>query len=247
MAEEGLSTRPSDAIEPGIVPVDCNMEVKDAEFTIWDYQGKGQQTVAAKLTLVDDEGAEYEQYYSVGPPDKFVPSGDGKMVLPATDTVKGISTTCNYMDFQNGLISAGFPENKLGTDISVIVGLYAHWIGKPQRERKGIPGGTMPLPVPDKVLRLPGEKGGKTAAAPKTAAPAAEASADVIGALVELAKEVVEEQGGTTTFKKLAAEIYSRRADDPNKDAMLEAVFGDELKVELMSGGLTVKGSDISA
>ncbi len=154
-----LSLRPSDAIKGGAIPVDMNLEVISAGFEIFDYAGKGRQTTAAKLGLQSDEGLEFTQYYSVGPPDRYVPSSDGKNLIPL-GPVTAWTDSCNFYIFINSLVAAGFDESKIGNDISLLVGLHAYWEGISQPTRKGLKKegeAEGMLTVPTKIHTLPWE------------------------------------------------------------------------------------------
>jgi len=58
---------PADQTQGGLFG-EANGLISDAEFVFWDYQGKAPPTIALKLKIVDDEGAENEQVWSVGHP-----------------------------------------------------------------------------------------------------------------------------------------------------------------------------------
>jgi hypothetical protein len=117
-----LSLRPSDFILGGGVPSERNLTVKTAEFCYWNYNGQADATTALKVVFLDDDGAEYIQYYSAGSPDRFKPSSDGKSLEPVGDASK-VSKNSNFFLFIESLVEAGFPENKLSDDISVLIGL----------------------------------------------------------------------------------------------------------------------------
>src|SRR3972149_11360171 len=135
----GVSLRPSDAVEGGLVPVDRNLLWKKGRFNLFDYttrEGKVvATTVAYRLESVDDDGGEYTQQYSVGDPDRFTIENDGKTLGPEGVT---ISKSCNFHILMNSAVNAGFPENKIGDDVSVLDGLYAHHIGIPEPKRSGL-------------------------------------------------------------------------------------------------------------
>src|SRR3990170_8564334 len=94
-----VSIRPSNFVEGGAVPVDKNLLWKECRFNLFDYTRKSGEvvatTVAAKITYVDDDGTEYDQQYSVGDPERFMPSKDGKTLI-ATVEGSSLSKSSNF-------------------------------------------------------------------------------------------------------------------------------------------------------
>ena len=158
-----VSIRPSTMVEGGAIPVNQNLTLKEARFNLFDYQGKAPVTTACRLVLVSDSDEEYEQQYSVGNPDRFQPSEDGKTLVAVGEAV-ALNKSCNFAVLMDALVNAGFPENKLGADISALDGLYAYWIGVPEPSRAGIARtaeqearGARVVLVPSQLHTLPGE------------------------------------------------------------------------------------------
>lgn len=257
----GISLKPSEMVEGGAVPVEQNLLWKSARFALFDYGGKAPQTTAACITLVNDDGQEYIQYYSAADPARFVPSEDGKKLV-AVGVAASLSKSSNFFLLMNALISAGFPENKLGEDISVLDGLYAFHIGLPEPKRAGLEkaapaDGSVArakvLSVPSQIHRMPWEKakaGAKPAAAPKKAAAVAAAPAESEGedinalAVAFVAKAIGDE--GSITRQQLAVKVFKDLAKDPNRDAIASAVFAPEFQAALMGAGFKVSGETIS-
>jgi len=251
---ELVSIRPSEMVEGGALPVNQNLTVKEAIFCSFDYQGKAPQTTAAKITLVNDEGQEYEQYYSVGKPDRFLPSQDGKTLI-AVGTAQALSKSSNFWILMNELVNAGFPENKIGGAIDVLDGLYAYWIGMVEPKREGLvkeplaEGQVARVPqvlVPSKIHKLPWEKGAKGA---KTGAKAAavavgeEESVDATAAAIAFIGKVVAEVGAITR-QDLAVRLFK---DSPEgRDAIAAAIYAPETQGALLAAGFKVDGETIS-
>ena len=271
MSPEAISIKPSEMIEGGAVPVDQNLSVKDAAFCLFDYQGKAPPTTAARLTLVSDDGVESIQHFSAADPTRFVPSQDGKSLV-AIGAATSLAKSSNFYVLMNNLVSAGFPENKLATDISVLGGLYAYWIGVPEPKRPGLSRtpeqsarGERIIPVPSIIHNLPWEKKAtpaKAAAAAKASAtkpagagavavaaapaPAAEAVADdITAAAVDFIGKLVEESGSITR-QEVAVRVFQDLATDPNRDALSAAIFAPATQGALVAAGYTVAGEAIS-
>lgn len=271
--EAMISLKPSDFVEGGAVPRDKNLLVVAARFAMWDYQGKAPQTTAAKIDLRDDDGGEYTQYYSVSAPDKFVPSSDGKRLIPV-GTAQAVVKSSNFAILIQNLVNAGFPESKIGADIGVLDNLYAYWTGVEPPKRAGLnkdreaaakeKGFEPIILVPSQILRLPWDKktnpakpATKAAPAPAAAAAASTAAATppaensdgdnpVLRKAVDFIKSEVNAAGGSITRSKIGAAVFRKLSADPDKEALTEAIFSSETSATLMEEGYMVKGETIS-
>ncbi len=265
----GLSLKPSEMVEGGAVPVDQNLTIKEARFNLFDYTKKDgtvvATTVAVRLKTVNDDGQEFEQQYSVGDPAKFSPSTngkdpakEGKFIISIGDAV-GLSKSSNFYILQNNLVNAGFPENKLGDDISVLEGLYAYWIGVPEPKRSGLTrvvaaGETARervISVPSQIHKLPWEKGAKGkvgAVAGKGKAPAAnEPDPEILEAVLKFVGEQIEaSDDGTVTRQDLAGAVFKKLAKSPNRDAIATLIFAPAMQAALLANGYAVDGESIS-
>lgn len=273
-----VSLKPSEMTSGG-APVDRNMLIKSARFGEFQYTKKDGSpalkadgtpaiTLAAELVLVEDDGTEHNQNYSVGDPARYEVLDDGKRLGPENAT---ITTSCNLHILLNGMVNAGFPENKLSDDLSAIEGLYAYWIGVPEPERAGLSRGgagqqKRVIPVPSQIHKLPWEKakpgmkiptavakpasGAKTAAGTATKAAgvtkkAATVSQDVLDSAVDFVGKIVDETGSTTR-QDLAARVFTDLAKDPNRDTIAAAIFSPAMQASLLANGFAVDGEDIS-
>ncbi len=264
MANATVSIRPSDFVEGGAVPVDRNLTWKECRFTLFTYTKKDgtpvATTTAARINYQDDDGQEFIQHYSAGDPERFVPSEDGKTLVPAGDA-QSLSKSSNFYLLMNALINAGFPENKLTGDLAVLDGLYTYNIGLPEPKRTGLRreepaegARERVLSVPSQILRLPWEKGkGKVAAAPAKAAGKAATAAieedagggDVSGKVMALVAKSLAD-GGEVTRQQLATKVFKEFAKDPAKDAVARYIFSAEFQAALVGGGYVVDGEKIS-
>lgn len=269
MVNPVVSIRPSDFVEGGAVPVDKNLTWKEVRFNLFDYKKKSGEvvatTVAARVSYVDEDGGEYEQQYSAADPARFTPSEDGKTLIPL-GTATALSKSSNFFVLMTNLINAGFPENKLTGDVSVLDGLQTHNIGIPEPKRSGLKreapaeGETARervLSVPDLIIKLPWEKKGATGAKPvvaakpaakATAAPAAEeeSSDDVNALALGLVAKSLEANEGTTTRQKVATLVFKDLKNDPNKDAVARLIFAPAFQATLLGNGYAIDGENIT-
>lgn len=145
--QQGASMNPETFSEGGGPPVQKNLRIISASYEYFDYEGKANRTMAAKLDLVDDAGQSYTQRYSVGDPTRWSPSPDGKFAIPMVQGAV-ITKQCNFGILLAALVNAGFPKEQLGADISVLNGLYAYWDGVPEPE------GRNAMRAPDQQQRV---------------------------------------------------------------------------------------------
>lgn len=113
-------------------PVDRNMLIRQARYEYYNYGGRANRTFAIKLDLVDDDGHEYEQRYSVGDPSRWSMSPDETTAIPVAAGTN-ISKSSNAHILLAAVVNAGYPADRLNTlDISVLDGLYCYWEGTPE-------------------------------------------------------------------------------------------------------------------
>jgi hypothetical protein len=275
----GVSLKPSEAVAGGVVPQDVFLTVKEARFNIFAYMkkdgtpalgrdGQPARTVAMRLKTVSDEGTEFEQEYSIGDPKEFAPSEDNENASP-NDEGKylvsigqrtAISNSCNFFLYTSNLVNAGFPENKLGDDISVLEGLEAFHIAIPEPKRSGLARPVVEgareriISVPSQIRKLPWDKVAKKgAAAPVAGKPGAKApigpSAEIVEAAVAyVTKQIEAADDSTVTRADLAQTMYSDKAfaKNPNRDAIAKAIFTKAVETALTEAGFTVDGETIS-
>jgi hypothetical protein len=245
--QQGVSLRPSDLQHSTGLIDDADLTVKEARFLLYDYNGTIQNaTLALGLILVDDEGKEYEQYFSAGDPKHFVPSKDGKRAIQVGQKT-GLNDNSNFAMFIMALVNAGFPEDQLSDDVSAFEGLYAHWNRQAQPERSGLAQGQKQAEkgreksvlVPTKILAMPGEakKGaakGKTAATAKAAPSKANGSSttapadDLDSAATDAVLTVLGDAGGSLEKVKLSPALFKQLAKDPNRNKIVQIAFRDD-------------------
>ena len=247
----GVSIRPSEFVEGGAVPVDRNLLWKECRFANFDYTKKDgtvvASTISAKIVYQDDEGTEYTQHYSAGDPNRFQPSAGGK-TLEALTSSENLSKSSNYYILMNALINAGFPENRLAEDISVLDGLYTHNIGIPEPKRSGLVRETAEgarervISVPDSIIKLPWEgKAGKAALAKKAAAPAEESTEDAEADALAMVTEMLADADKVTRQQVATKAIRSKN------QPVAKLVFSPKFAEVLTEAGFALDGEEISA
>ena len=252
-----VSIRPSNFVEGGAVPVDKNLTWKECRFNLFDYTTKAGEvvatTIAARIKYVDDDGAEYDQQYSAGDPERFTPSKDGKTLIAVVDGAS-LSKSSNFYILMNALINAGFPENRIPEDgnISVLDGLYTHNIGLPEPKRSGLVR-TAPvegtrervISVPDSIIKLPWENKGKAAGKASTkpvagVASAAEDADDVVAGAVAMVTEML------ASAEKVTRQQVAAKAIRAKNQAVAGLVFKPAFQAALTEAGFSIDGENIS-
>lgn len=249
----GVSIKPSQFVEGGAVPVDRNLLWKECRFANFDYTKKDgtvvASTVSAKIVYQDDEGTEYTQHYSAGDPARFQPSKDGR-TLEALTSSENLSKSSNYYILMNALINAGFPENKLGEDISVLDGLRTHNIGIPEPKRSGLVREAVEgarervISVPDSIIQLPWEGKGKVAPAKGKAATAPAKEEDTSNAEADALAMVTEMLADAD---KVTRQQVATKAIRSKNQSVAKLVFSPKFAEVLTGAGFALDGEDISA
>lgn len=267
-----ISLATKDFVQGGLL-ADLDVFVKEAEFVVYDYGGKATSMkappLALKLTLnvVGDDDTEHTEYITAGSSDDFMPNPDDKgETIVANGTATNLRKGSNLFLFNESLEKAGFPQPKLVEGLaSNYAGMKFHLERRPAPKRQGlkeevheggfektyIACGTLISTKWDKSA----QKGRSTVkAAPKAAAPAAEATSngagdvdtDVMAKASDLAMEILSEQldSGklkTAAFKmqlfKLAGSIPQNERNELAKVATSADVLG--------ALGWVVKGDEI--
>lgn len=240
-----ISFNPDTFVEGGLVD-DVDMFFKEAVFCLYDYNGKVAESVLALgIKMVDPEGKEYDQYYSAGDKKYFVPSEDGKTLIPTGDKA-GLNSNTNAAKLFKSLLDAGFPVAQLNTgNLRAIEGGTYHMVRVAQAERKGLvknakKEGPDTVLLVTKVVALPGEAKAPAAATPKptlgapnvaqvpmaapaaapvaaTPAPApANGSADLDAMLTPLVIQVVGEAGGSIAKGLISQAVFKKAQSEAN-------------------------------
>lgn len=247
----GISLKPSEATQGGLLD-NVNAEVKECSFVLYDYNGKvPTPNPALRMLLKDaDTGEEYEQYWSIGNSKDWVPSENGKELVPV-GSASSLKTNSNGMVFLTSLVNAGFPEDKIGDNVGVFEGMVAHFIRVAAPKRTGLEkqkrddGKDFEATIltVDQITKLPWEKA-KAAGAPGGAKAGAGAGAgakagtsttttatsspDLAAKAQELVMQVLSENPDGITRKDLPTKIFQKVGSDPDRNAIVTLVFKEE-------------------
>jgi hypothetical protein len=162
MSEEGkvISFRPSE-MSAGMLD-DVDVVIRNPMFEMYDFEGKsesGPQPCFSFIPEVEGVPMERKQYYSCGKSDNWKPSADGFKLI-AIGLAERISKRTAFGGFMDHLVgTAGFPEDKIGSDIRFLDGVCVHMAQVPTGKKADGTVRTSLLPV--KWV----EKGGKPASA----------------------------------------------------------------------------------
>lgn len=236
---------PKNFSEGGGLLDDVNATVREARFELFDYQGKAAASPSLRMTLTLEDGSEASQNWSVGKVTDWQPSDDGK-TLVAIGRATNLNRQSNGALLLESIVNSGFPEDKIGDDITVFDGMEAHFVRVPAPERKGIAPRTdaqgnvreNTVLTIDKIIRLPWDKaaakGAPKAAAkagPKGApakAPAAAPAGDLAEVTTAMLMEILAENPEGVAKAQLPALIFKKAASHPQKAQIVQAAFKDE-------------------
>lgn len=263
----GVSLKPSDFTEGGGLLDDEDVKIVESKFVMFDYGGKAQPTPALmwKLDRMDDSEP-VSQYWSMGKATDWIPSDDGKELVPIGKATQLVSNSNGFL-LITSVINAGFPESKLADDVSVFEGMEIHVnrVAAPKREGLTNAKENATILTVSKIIAMPGEskkttsKGkGKTTSsststkskATKSKAASTDASGDAEALAVEFILELLSDGEKLAQYPdgipkaKLAPEAFAKFSkDDPNRSAIVQLVFKDDF---LGTGPWTYEGGRIS-
>ncbi len=126
-----VSLNPDQAVQAGaFVPNIGVMTIVKAVVGRDDYEfpknsGTMIERTAVLFTVKDSTGDTFEKplALSIGKPETFWASSDGKKIESDPNREGGISKGCNFYKWLTSAIDAGFPQNKVGDDVTVFEGL----------------------------------------------------------------------------------------------------------------------------
>lgn len=255
MSPAGVSLKPSDATAGAALIESGDVVLESVRTGWWDYNGKIQTPQPALIVAIDaGEQGKFTQCYSAGKAEYFVPSDDQRRFIPVKPELAGINQNTNAMMFLVSLVNAGFPEDKIGDDVSVFDGIKCHMHTVPQPKRAGLTGSDgKTVLVVDKIHQLPWDAPAtapKAKAATKATAPkppmatqvqapqavnqqaAAVAAIDQTTPLFAQAQEgllgIIASKGGSVAKKDIAGLAFSVFAKDPNRNALVQMMYKDD-------------------
>jgi len=138
--EEGASLRPSDAMEGGGLLDNVNVIWEEVRFQEWDYNGTQPKAPALKVIMRLEDGDLAEQYFSCGKiaADDYKIAGDGIRLDKKGKTARALSKSSNFIILMQSLVTAEFPEDKMGIDCTIFEGMECHMIRVKEPERVGL-------------------------------------------------------------------------------------------------------------
>jgi hypothetical protein len=144
---------PDEMVTAGL-PDDFDGEITQVRLVPWDYDGNVDHHVLAVRVTIQPEGEdEFEQHYSAGDLEYFVPSMDGETPVDLEEgegeELEGVfalkvgrrdqlNNSTNWAHFIGAAIDAGFPVEDLGASVDCFEGVYGHFNRIPQKKRSGI-------------------------------------------------------------------------------------------------------------
>jgi hypothetical protein len=267
MSPQGASLKPSDMVAGGGQFDDIDVQIIGARFRGWDYNGTISSPILGfEVTYRASEDAhEFSQVYSAGDLKHFAPSEDGRYAVPVGNQA-GLSESTNLAQWMTALINAGFPESKIGEDVTAFVGTVGHVNNVPQMKRAGLATAKDgKVLIFTKIHSFPWDAAAQTAKAaapaakakakgqPQAAAQAAPVQAPVQtaaapagsddGALsaqaVQTVLSILTEKGGTISKTAITQEAFKKLMKDPDRNKLLQLIFKDEfLKGQVVEGGV---------
>lgn len=241
-----VSIRPEDFVDALPMPIDANFLWKESRFNLFDYVNRAGDvvatTTAARITFANEAtGEEMVQQYSVSDPKRFIPSEDGKTLVPMVPGANSLNKSSNFFVLMKHLEQSGGGE-LLGADISLLDGLVTHNIGVPEPVRSGLVRAepaegvrrARTLAVPDKVIKMPG---GKKAA--KKAGVTAPPDAGVLSTTLGMLTEMVATEGEASK-KGLASKAFREK-----QPAVAKFVYEGLTEAVLAENGYTVDANDV--
>lgn len=241
----GISLKPKDAVESTGLLDDVDVEVVGAAFEMWDYNGTQPQSVPAlklSMSVTDASGGQevHDQYYSVGKPTDWAPTADGKQ-LQAIGTAVSLNSGSNGAILFKSLVEAGFPEDKIGDDVTVFVGTKGHVNRLPAPKRPGLKkreGDTREAMILcfTRIISLPGEaKAGGTNASSNTppyhistGSQPSVATSSIEETTTAILMGLLAEAGGKLTKASIPQKVFGKVKDRADKNAIVGKAFMDD-------------------
>jgi hypothetical protein len=255
----GVSLNPDTFSKGGLIQ-DVDVEIIGGRYTLEPPAGYTQRDrVFAELQLkVLDDGSEVEQYWSVGKNTDFTPSTDGLELVPSGSR-ENLNDNSNFSIFIQNLVNVQFPKTALTDKLDCLFGTQIHVVRIPAPEREGLEKGADAkksyILVPNKLIKLPGEKskarvGAKkgAAAAPTVGAPPANTESTMDAGEVETQALVdvteIMGEGKALAIPMLKAQVIRRhmKTDTATRNKIV-ALVGDA--DWLATQGFTVTGGAV--
>jgi len=232
----GASLKPSDAVEGGGLLDNVNVTWEEVRFQDWDYNGTQPKAPALKVTMRLEDGDLAEQYFSCGriATEDYKIAGDGTRLDKASKTSRPLSKSSNFIILMQSLVTADFPEDKMGVDCTIFEEMECHMIRVKAAESKGM---TPKAPradgrvfdrmnfVVDKIIKFPWDK--KAATKEKDAA-----GEEVAGKTTAAIITVLKKNPKGLDPKKLAGQVFNLTKSMPAAQLAVKTDFLTEGAIE---------------
>lgn len=244
MSPEAASLKPSDFVEGGGLLDDEDVEISGAEFVEWNYgQEDRDMSLFLCITMSRDGEEDATQYYSAGSLEYFRPMNKGRGI-EALGSATSLRTSTLAAQFLASIVDAGFPESKLGNDISSMVGTTCHVSRQAVKggfNKKDSSGRDKTVLLVDNVITHPFMKGKKvTTTKVKANTPTPNGATTLVTKILTATKE------GSIDVPTLYQRIFEELKDDSDTRTEVIATVSDNDNQFLTDGPWTFDGETLS-
>lgn len=252
--EKGAILDPSTHSKGGAAVPDGEYIIKSCQTDYFDYNGT-QEPQPALLVLYaepSNDKVTHEQAYTAGKSDRLIPSDDKKRFVHPKGEAAVIAGGSNVSLFISAIMKAGFPTERLtGDDVTVFAGTRVQVTNVAQPSRPGLKdqreGKTIPLPT--RVVSLPGENKSRPTTAKSAGAQQASAAtngdndSNAIQAVLQALKAAPEQ---TLKVKGLAVRCL-KYANGAKLNDLSKLLTADWLESNGDAAGWVTDGDIVSA
>jgi len=135
-----ISLKQDDIVEGGGLIDDIDVRFVKCRFEMFDYGGNAKVEVPSlgiEMQPVDG-GDIIKQNWSIGKKSDWRVDAGGKGITPVSDRIKGISDKSNLGILLNSIFDAGFPQDRIDDDISVLEDMVCHVLRVAPPARPGL-------------------------------------------------------------------------------------------------------------
>ncbi len=252
MAGQTAGLKPSEFVEGGGLVSDVDVVLADVKFVLWDYNGRVPvPNPAIMAKMVEDEGTEHVQYWSAGQSKDWMPSEDGRRLV-AVGSGSGLNSGSNAGILLTSIVNAGFPEDKIGDDITVFQGTKCHVVRTAAPKRNIVKEPRADGRVYEdtvltvsKIISLPWEKKGVVAKGVGKPQAASGGDGDELNTkAVGLVMEILAGEGKPVPKQQLVTRVFQAAKSDPDRNKLVQLVHSDQF---LGSGPWGYEGGVVSA
>jgi len=242
MSPTAASLMPKDYIDSGgAVPEDEDVVITAAEWVAHTFDAEKYDPSLFLCLNLEREGDDNSsvQYLSGGSLDYFKPmnGGTGIEALGSAVSLRASTKAARFLD---SLVNSGFPEAKLGNDISSIISTKCHVASQPHKSPKK----DDTVLLVENVITHPFMRGGKSTkkATPKQATPGGDqgATTTLVTKILTATKE------GSISVGDLYQQIFEELKDDSETRTEVIATVSDNENQFLTDGPWKFDGETLS-